>query len=391
VTVVGDVTVNGTLGPSCGDESFVFKGASFSNNGSVSMPNVTFSRAGSQTISGPGAWTSTMLTIDPPSTTSLGSDIGLAVSTFTVNGAYSGGIFITAIDGATTLGGSGTVGFHGLTINAAHSLNANGTSFGVSGGWTNNGSFAAGGNTVTFNAAGTQTFTGNTTFNNLTVAVGASVDTGASIATVNGTFMDNGVMKHEAPAQDITFPSTFSYLDGRGFTTAQLTETGLPDLVSTTVSVVMHQAPTSVPCGSTTLGGSPVMRYYFITPTVSVALSLTLKLYYDPFNELNGNDPANIAVFHCDGVNWARIGTDATTGTDGGTGLNFIQVTGVTSLSPLAIGGAIGAPTEVKVEKFEASPAAVPSSGLPATGGVLALLGISILAIVGLAVIRRRH
>jgi hypothetical protein len=117
-----------------------------------------------------------------------------------------------------------------------------------------------------------------------------------------------------------------------------LTLSSLPNLGSTSVSVVMHQTPASIPCGATTLVGSQVLRYYDITPSVSSGVSLTLRLYYDPANELNGYAPASLGVLHCDGTNWVRIGDDTTTGTDGATGLNYVQVTGVTSFSPFAIG-----------------------------------------------------
>jgi hypothetical protein len=46
---------------------------------------------------------------------------------------------------------------------------------------------------------------------------------------------------------------------------------------------------------------------------------------------------------------------------------------------------------DVKVEKFEASPAAVPSSGLLSPGGVVALLGITILLILDWTLNRRRY
>ena len=96
------------------------------------------------------------------------------------------GVTATVIQGNFTLG-------TGVTFN-------NNTLAGltIAGNWTNNGTFTAGTGTVTFNKSGIATYGGSstTTFNNLVVNAGTTLDVGTNtLFNANGTVTNNGTLK----------------------------------------------------------------------------------------------------------------------------------------------------------------------------------------------------
>jgi len=100
-----------------------------------------------------------------------------SATTYSLTGNLTGG---NALSGDVTINNNATLDADNsnnynltavdITINSGGTYLARGSSIGVSGNWTTNGTFTAGTSTVTFNGSSGQTITGGTTWNNLTIA-----------------------------------------------------------------------------------------------------------------------------------------------------------------------------------------------------------------------------
>ena len=108
----GNVTVDGTLSGGDG-RTLKFFGATFTNNGTVSLANVRFSRSGTQTIQGAGAWTCAgELRIEFGSIVSLANDLTFG-QPFTVYGTLDIGSHTFTFAGAS-FNNSGAVNGTGM-------------------------------------------------------------------------------------------------------------------------------------------------------------------------------------------------------------------------------------------------------------------------------------
>jgi len=110
----------------------------------------------------------------------LGGSGAKAMATSTVNGNFSlTGTAANAPSGALTVRGD-------FTIGAGTTFTAGALSHSVGGNWSNSGTFTAGTGTVTFNGTAQQTFTGATTFANLTLnnAAGFAINNNMTVSTV---------------------------------------------------------------------------------------------------------------------------------------------------------------------------------------------------------------
>jgi hypothetical protein len=124
MTVNGDITVNSTAVLGGGTASSLrFNGATFTNNGTVSEPEVDFNRNGAQSIAGTGAWTGSFLNIGisasgNASNTSLSGPQTFGVGTLTV----VSGNTLTVNNGLTTT--TANITNHGtLSLNSTLSFN----------------------------------------------------------------------------------------------------------------------------------------------------------------------------------------------------------------------------------------------------------------------------
>jgi hypothetical protein len=250
-----------------------------------------------------------------------------------------------------------------LTINSGGTLQNNGAArtLSLTGNWSNAGTFTP--STfigVTFKGTGAQTLTGNTTFYNLNVNSGSTLDVGSSVVTVNGTTTNAGTIKRLAPAQAIALSADYTFNDGVGQAMAIINQSAGTAMGNTTVQVNAHTTSAHT-CSATTLGGAPVKRYFDITPTNGANVTADITLYYfddgGANSEANGNTLANIALYHCEGGTWVRLsGGTYSTGTSGN--YKWVKLAGhsYTTFSPFAIGGGPGSPTAVTLSQFSAQP-----------------------------------
>ncbi len=337
VTISKDLTVAGT----------------FTQDASRS---ITFNFAGTSNLTGGGTITFGSVTVSGGTTLNAGTQaFSVAGATWQVSsgGTFDGSSATVTFDAtSTTIDGTGTHTFNNVVINSGKILTnaANNRPFSVKGNWTNNGTYTAGTETVTFNKSGTQTFSGNTTFNNLTINSGSIVDTGTSLATVNGTYTNNGQLRHTDTKQ-IETSGTFK--DGTNITTTVLSN-GTALFGSTTVNSA---------AGSTTnpydnCGALPnaVKRYWQIT--VGTGGSATVKFTYRA-SEINGRASDALFIFKCPAGGATNWGTSVGTNynymiNDPVAGYNSVQADNVNLGSTFVLDEK--GPTAATVVRFEAKP-----------------------------------
>jgi LPXTG-motif cell wall-anchored protein len=269
-----------------------------------------------------------------------------------------------------TISGTGT---KTLTRSANGTINGsvaiNGGTFAMPGNYTTNiggdwarasgAAFTAPTNgTIVFNKAGTANLSigtagGTETFCKLTINSGTTLDTGDDFVAVSGTagcttLTTTGVLRHTTPSTAVANGVTVNFPTGRNLTGVQISGStgGLGN-----VTVLTELSQINFQCNATTLGGTPIRRLFNITPTNTTGVSATLRLYYDT----NEGNPATVNIFHCDTATstWTRLTTGTySTGSDANG--SFVQLTGVTTFSPFAIGGGPGNPTAVTLSSFDA-------------------------------------
>jgi hypothetical protein len=264
-----------------------------------------------------------------------------------------------------------------ISGNAAFTLDGNFT-LNVGGDWTHTSTGVFTNNTsndgtVNFNRNGTCTLsrTGaanpyTMTFCNLTISGNTLLDTTDDFVAVPtgvtgcGNLVTNGVFRRQVSADVMNGGGTVSFSDSlTNTTTLQLTQTGGAHMGSTTVIVSGHvvNTPNSFPCGSAVLGGQPVRRYFEINPTNPTNIVATVRLHWrDAGDESNNNNPNDVTIFHCDRStsSWTRLSGLYTRSGDIA-GYNWVELPGVTTFSPFAIGGGSGAPTAASLSSFTAS------------------------------------
>jgi hypothetical protein len=160
--------------------------SNFTNDGTFtqnsSLETIFDATTSTHSLSGSGTTIFGLITINGSTTVNAGThNLTVTGSDFAVTGTFNGGTATATFNGSTTLSGSGTISFNNVTINGTKSLiNTNNKSFNISGNWINNGTYTAGTETVTFNKSGTQTLAGTTTFNNVTVNSGSTLQLAAN-------------------------------------------------------------------------------------------------------------------------------------------------------------------------------------------------------------------
>lgn len=190
--------------------------------------------------------------------------------------------------------------------------------------------FDPNGGTVILDSSSTQYLSSNFTFNNLTINPNVFVETYNYLLTVNGTLTNHGALNHSS--YDYVSTSPVSFADALNQTAAQITATGTNDLNSTTVTVTLGQAAPD--CDTDPFPVTSVLRHFDIYPYVND--SATVRLYYAP-SEANGLSLADVSIYHCDGTQWQLLPGPFTRGTENG--MNYVEVEGVSSFSPFALGG----------------------------------------------------
>ena len=198
LTANGAIAVRGTL---TGDGTFDFKGGSLFCDGTLSVANLSFSGSGAQALSGTGNVSANAVTVASGSATTLG--LNLQTGTLLINSggaldisnrtlSLSGGGASLTVNGTLTTTGN-TVVFNGTnnTQTLAGSLTFNNLTINHTG----SGGVTASGSSLTVTGllrvqAGA--FTSSSTYNEVQIDAGASLQSDGGLITVNGNWTNNG-------------------------------------------------------------------------------------------------------------------------------------------------------------------------------------------------------
>ncbi len=236
----------------------------------------------------------------------------------------------------------------------------------LAGNWTRTGgTFTSTGIEVVFNGTTEQTIGGSsaTTFNNLTVAYGATVNL-PSDATVSGTLINNGKL---IQTQDVNGNTDVTFLGTGGYSGVVLNANNV-DLGTTTVTILGNQA-----CDT---NDSSVHRCFEITPANASGRNATATFYFAD-SELNGEDCATMGVYRWTGSAWESLSVTSRQCT---TSPYSVQTT-ITNFSKFALSSGGQPPTAITLSRLEAQK----------KGAGVGLLALSGLVLGGLSLLLRRR
>ena len=284
ITVNGNLTINsGTL--DANTRNVTMAGASFTVNGGAFTINaantVTFSRAGITTLGGAtvGGTQFGNFVIN------LGATLSAPNANINVSGTWTNGGSFTANTGTVTFNGAGqniapsgqpfnNVDFAGtgtkilqgqldvngaLTISSTLDVGAN-RPINVAGSWTNNGTFVAGGGTVTFNGASQTISPNGQSFFNLTLAT-SGTKTLASAITIGGALTINNPVTFDVSASAYAVNIAGNWINNGTFTRQTGTVTfSNTTAISGTGSASFHHVTTTgvltAPSGAMDVSGN---------------------------------------------------------------------------------------------------------------------------------------
>lgn len=241
------------------------------------------------------------------------------------------------------------------------------TGFQLAGNWINNGVYNPGTGLVAFNGTTEQTITGTSviTFANLIVTNTAGVVIPAlNTPVVTGTLVNSGTLKQvqtvDANAEDVKF---LEITDGAG--TVKYHGVEITNTLAASMGLVAVTVKGNQPC-TTDDTSKPIRRCFNIAPTTPA--TTTIKFWYTA-SELNGNDLADLKVYHwAGGQPWIAYTTGFVTGMEGSD--SFIQADGIDAFSPFVLDDYPSGPTAVTMRDLTANSAALPA---PLIVGVLGL------------------
>ncbi|MCU7549457.1 hypothetical protein OCK74_10045 [Chitinophagaceae bacterium LB-8] len=284
---------------------------------------------------------------------------------------------VTTINGNFTMAGTSSAAstiatsannmdFKGnVSIGSYATFDARSFNYGVSGNWTNNGTFTAGSSKVTCNGSSTQEIAGSTatTFNNFTVNNSAGVLLNKNL-NVNGILnLTNGQITTSSTSlltlnnnATVTGASDASFVNGPiqkvGFSTSEFKfpvgKNGkyIPIGVTATASISDAFQAEYIPSSAAALGSitstglnSVSSCEYWNLNRITGSSSVNVTLYWDVNKNCTGSsffsDPSSVKVAHFNGTTWNAHGGTATAST---TTTGSVTWSGVSNFSPFTFG-----------------------------------------------------
>jgi CSLREA domain-containing protein len=305
INVSGNWTNNGTFTPSTG--TVVFNGNNNTQTlaGNTTFNNLTLSHTGTggvqgtigTTLSVAGNWISNGTFTPNGNTVNFngagaqtisGSATTQTFDNFTVN--KTGGSTLSVAASTNTLDINGNV-----TLTLGTFAAGTATAITVAGNWANTGTFTSGGGTVTFDGAdNTQTLSGNTTFNNLTInhtGTGGVTASGSTLAVTGLLEVQGGTFTSSSTFNNVQIDSGAT-LAGTNATTMNVSGNwtnngGSPGSFTANGNTVNFNG-----AGAQTIGGNTATTFNNLTIAnagagVSLALNATVNGTLTLTNDLN--------------------------------------------------------------------------------------------------------
>jgi hypothetical protein len=267
----------------------------------VTGSTVLFNGAGAQTIP---AFAFNNLTI---SGSRGGANVTLGAGTIGVAGAFSPSA--TSVSYVTA---GNTVSLNGTTAQAIPTFTFN--------------------NLTDANTAAAVSLTANTAVNGaFTVNANAVLDTTAFVLTVNGTYTNNGQIRHGATQVLSSTVGPFNFADGLGVETARLSGLSVA-FGSTTANTAAGGSNPYNSCS--VLPPNPVRRFWQITSATSGTAVARFSFRNDEVAGGVGTD--QLAIYRClSGGSWTQVGTAYTRPAPAGpaAGYSSVEATGVPFVS----------------------------------------------------------
>ena len=218
------------------------------------------------------------------------------------------------------------------------------------GNWTNNGTFNGGSSTVVFGGVPATSVTGATTFNALTVnkhdsSTAITLNNNINVGTLTMTM---GTMQTGANSVTITSARTGNAIIIGTVTRTQAFALSTPyafEGPNTLITFTAGSVPTSMTVAVTQATPAsptmiPVDRSITLTPTGG-SFTATVRLHYENI-ETNNLDETGLKLWEYTGGAWVNMGATTVDSVN-----NFVELVGVTSFSPWAIGASASSKTFV--------------------------------------------
>ncbi|HTR81766.1 MAG TPA: hypothetical protein VMM58_09065 [Bacteroidota bacterium] len=237
-----------------------------------------------------------------------------------------------------------------LVINSGSTVAGGTGSLVLFGNWINNGTFTPASSTVEFGGVPAMAVSGATTFNTLNVnkqdsATAVTLNNNVNVGTLN---MLKGTMQTGANSVTITATRTGNALILGTVTHTHAFVLSTPysfEGPNTLITFTSGSTPTSVTVAVTqTTPANPTMIPVDRSVTISTtggSFNATLRLHYEN-SETNNLDETGLSLWEYSGSAWNNMGA-----TSRDTVNNYVELTGVSSFSPWAIGASASTKTFV--------------------------------------------
>ena len=307
----------------------------FNGSGAQTIPafaynNLTSSSTGSRTLASSGTvGVAGAFTPGTNAYTVTGSTVNFNGSGAQTIPAFAYNNLTSSSTGARTLASSGTVGVAGAFTPSTNAYTVTGSTVSFNGSGVQTIPAFAFNNLTNANTAATVSLSAATTVSAaLTVNANAILDTTTFVLTVNGTYTNNGQIRHSHNQVLSTMAGPFNFADGLGIETVRLS--GLSAAFgSTTANTAAGGANPYNGCGA--LPPNAVRRFWQVTPVTTGSGSARFSFRSDEV--AGGLATDQLAVYRCvaGGGSWAQVGTTYTRPAPAGPapGYSSVEASGV--------------------------------------------------------------
>ncbi len=320
----GDVINNGTISASA-SPAFRMYGTNFTNNGTISFPNLYF-ESGAHNLQGTGTWT-TDAVIQNGSVVTLTSNHQIQSVSILSGGTLNVSTFKLSCKGSNPISNSGTfntsagtVEYNGISL---QTISTTGITY----------------NKLRINNSAGTSLAGPVTVNDTLSVISGDLYVGSTVLTIAPT----GYLS-ETPGNTVTGAGGYITTTRSLNAPSSLNVGGLGAVLTTAVNLGSTEIKRGFSAQSGLGGNTSIFRFFDITPTTNTGLNATLVFKYDE-TELNGKVESGLSLYKSTntGSTWTSAGGTVNTS------LNQITVTGLPSFSRWSASSASPVAAQIKL------------------------------------------